>query len=183
MARRASKAALQPGADQSAARRNAILADRAARLANRAAAVEAERPAARALICAVGPNLYGLPLEQATKIKPFVRAGAAPALNRAVLGLVADEGQIRPALDLGALLGAPEAAVEGGWLVLLGGSGGAALRVKDLPVAADVEPLEEPDAGRARILTGEHRDKVLVMLSASDLLDRSRSPSHGANAP
>lgn len=168
-----------------AARRRAILAERAARLAGRAAAPEPERPTVRVLVCAVGDNLFGLPLGEVARVIPFARWGAAPGQHPALLGLVADEGRIRPAFDLAALLGAPDAQVEGGgWLVILAPPQRAALRVGALPVAADAERLDE-DGGRARAraLDGEHRDQLLVILSASELLAANPTSSHGAVAP
>jgi chemotaxis signal transduction protein len=170
-------------AARDAARRSAILEERAARLAGRAAAPEPQRPAVRVLVCAVGANLFGLPLGDVAKVTRFERWGAAPAQHPALLGLVADEGRIRPAFDLATLVGAPEAQVErNGWLVALANPLRAAMRVGELPTAADVERLDE-DAGRARVLGGEHQDKLIVILSARELLAANPSSSHGAHAP
>jgi chemotaxis signal transduction protein len=162
------------------AQRQALLADRAARMARRGLQA-AETPRERMLVCELGPNLYGLSLTEVRRVAPFERRGAAPARSAAALGLVAEDGAIRPVLDLAVLLGGGEPSGEGGWLVLLASPHRAALRLETLPVTAEVEAMAQADPDHRRIVGGEHHDKVLTRLSASDLLDTN--PSHGAHAP
>ncbi len=146
--------------------------------------MEAVGAGERVLVCRVGLDLYGLPMADVAKVRPFVRWGAAAGGHPAVLGLVADDGEVRPAIDMATLLGAPTAAGQtGGWLVILAAPHKIALRLHDLPVAAEVEPLAQEDAGRARVVTGEHRDKLLVTLSARELLAHTKSFPHGGAAP
>ncbi|WP_374471429.1 chemotaxis protein CheW [Phenylobacterium sp.] len=157
---------------------------RARSLAARQAAAEAAAAGERMLVCRVGADLYGLPMAEVAKVRPFTRWGAAAGGHPAMLGLVADEGEVRPALDMAALLGGPAAAAStGGWLLILAPPHKAALRLQDLPVAAEVEPLPQDDAGRARVLAGEHQDKLLVTLTAHELLAHAKSSPHGAAAP
>jgi chemotaxis signal transduction protein len=167
----------------SVARRRAILAARSRQLALRAERA-ASAPRERVLACAVGSSLYGLPLDEVSKVRPFDRRGAAPGADRAALGLIVDHGEIRPALDLARLLGLESAApAGGGWLLLLAEPCKAALRIDQLPVAVDIEAIEGPDDARARIVGGDHHDKVLVKLSARDLLAPYLSTHRGATAP
>lgn len=163
-------------------RRRAILEERAARLAKRGGAPAAERPAGRVLVCAVGENLFGFPLGEVAKVTRLERWAAAPAQHPALLGLVAWEGRIRPAFDLAALLGVrhPQAQ-RSGWVVVLASPQRAALLVQELPVAADALTLAG-DSSRARVLEGDHKDKILVILSAATLMAADLSTSHGADA-
>ena len=166
----------------SEARRRAILMARAERLSRRAPTAEAT-PRDRLLVCAVGPNLYGLPLGQVSKVQPFDRRGAAPSRQAAALGLIVDGGEIRPVLDLGVLLGRSEARDLGGWLVILAAPYSVALRVQDLPATVLVEALGGEETDRARIAEGEHASKILTRLSAPDLLAAYSNSHHGAPAP
>ena len=170
----------------SAARRRAIVEDRTRRLAARARAPEAPQAGRRrVLVCSVGTNLYGLPLEQVARVRPLGRLGAAPARAASVLGFVADAGRIRPALDLAALLGAQGSGpAASGWLIVLAPPLNAVLRVAELPVAAEVEPLEGGDPDKARIVDEDHAGKILALVSARDLI--AASPPTlilGADAP
>lgn len=181
MATRARGRSAADSATLSASRRRAILLERTRRLAVRREREE-EAPAERVLLCRIGANLYGLPLGLVAKVKAFARRGVAAGAHPAMLGLAADEGQVRPVFDLATLLGAGPAGPGDGWLVLLAPPLKPALRLDVLPVAADVT-LSEADPSRARVLAGEDRDKVLVMIPASDLLALIQSTSHGAAAP
>lgn len=168
-------------ADLSTARRAAILRARSKQLAGRA---ETARPAARErlLICRVGPDLYGLPLPQVSKVRPLDRRGAAPGRPGAALGLIADGGEIRPLFDFATLLGRAEPVAPGGWLIVLAPPHAVALRVTDLPVAGDVEPFEGGEPHQTRIVEGEHAGKVLVRVSAADLLTAPANRLPGASA-
>jgi hypothetical protein len=159
--------------------RHAVLADRAARLARRGLQA-VEKPLERMLVCEVGPNLYGLALTEIGRVVPFERRGAAPARSPAALGLVSENGVIRPVLDLAVLLGTGAPTGDRGWLILLAPPHRAALRLEAMPVSAEVDGLPDGDPDHRRVVGGEHHDKVLARLSASDLLDSN--PSHGAHA-
>lgn len=165
----------------STARRAAILRARSAQLAARAeGGLTAARE--RLLVCRVGPEFYGLPLPQVTKVRPFERRGAAPTRTAATLGLIADSGEIRPVLDFATLLGRAEPAGADGWLIVLAPPHSVALRVADLPVAGEVEPLEGGEPHQNRIADGEHAGKVLVRVSAADLLAAQPNLPPGATA-
>lgn len=173
----------------SPARRRAILRERERALASRTETRAEAARGRRVLVCAVGANLYGLPMEQVARIKPFTRWGAAAARHPALVGLVADGGRVAPVFDLARLVGAGGAeAAQGGWLVLLGPPHRAALRLADLPAAAEVEALDGAGEDRARVLSGDHADKILVMLSVEALLAPTHTTSHrstssGVHAP
>lgn len=154
----------------STGRREAILDERSRRLAERAEAAAAARPQMRMLACAVGANLYGLPLNEIAAIRRFDRHGATPSTAPAVLALVADAGRIRPVLDLPALLGASAGGATGGWLAILAAPHNAALRMDEIPAVVDAEPLTGADEGRARVSSGEQAERTLVILSTADLL-------------
>lgn len=163
----------------SAERRRAIVRARTRQLAART--IEVRTTHERLLVCPVGESLYGLPLRDVARVRPFDRRGLAPAQEPAALGLVVDSGEIRPALDLAVLLGQGSGSVAGGWLLVLAPPHRAALRVEEMPVAAEVEPVDgAPD--RARIVGGEHQDKILARLSAGDLLASYANPTLGAFA-
>lgn len=183
MASRARQRATIDVAGISAARRREILNERERRLSARSEAATAPRESVRVLVCSIGPNLYGLPLDEVARVKPVGRWGAAAAGHPALFGLVADEGRVHPAFDLPRLLGADAPAPQGGWLVVLATPHHAALRVADLPVVVDAERVEDADGDRARVLGGDHRDRLLVLLSPRELLASIHSTSHGAAAP
>lgn len=164
-------------------RRREILEARSRRLAGRGGPETAPRNSESVLVCEVGPDLYGLPLVDVAKVRPLTHWSAAAASHPAVLGIVVVDGRIRPAFDLAALLGAERTSeARTGWLVQLGSPHDAVLRLDRMPVAAEVERLPETDPGRARALGGDHRDKILVMLSASELMAVTPN-TPGADAP
>lgn len=165
------------------ARREAILDERTERLSARTpAAAGPSRPPLRLLACAIGANLYGLPLGEVAAVRRFDRHGATPSTTPAVLALVADAGRIRPVLDLPTLVGASGGASTGGWLAVLAAPHNAALRLDELPAAVEAEALQGADAGRARVTSGgEFANRTLVLLSAAELL-AALSQTPGARA-
>lgn len=182
MAERARGRSAVDVAGLSAARRRTILRERALRLAGRGESDAGVVSGERVLLCGVGANLYGLPVTDVSKVKPLRRWGAAKG-HDALIGLVSDEGEILPVLDLARLLGAPPSApAPGGWLIRLSPAHAAALRVDELPATVEVERLDE---GRGSVLAGEHADKLLVLLRPAELLALSppTSQPHGAAAP
>lgn len=119
-------------------------------------------------------GLYGLPLEAVDRVRPYRRAGAAPAARSGVIGLAVENGRIRPVADFAARLGLPPSTgADGGYLLTLTAHD-LALRAETLPEAADVELIETADGPRGRVLDGVHTSKLIVRLTADDLVGTSR---------
>ncbi len=137
----------------------------------------------RVILCAIGDNLYGLPLDGAQHVAPLRRLTAAPGGRGGYLGLTGERGRLYDVFDLGALLSlaAPPEAPDG-YLVLLKEAPPVALRIDALPVAATVRPMEEP--GQALIIDGgrELDGKTAILVSPAELIESFRSPSQPPGA-
>ena len=104
-------------------------AGRAAALLDARAAALAARPAARVrpvetrafLVCACGPERYGLPLAAVAGITPERPCTALPGAPPGLRGIAAMAGTIVSVLDLAACLGLSPEAEGGGHLVRLRG--------------------------------------------------------------
>jgi chemotaxis signal transduction protein len=160
------------------ASRDAILDERARRLATRDRTAPDQRLGHTALVCEVGEGLYALPLTAVSRAVPLVRLGAAPSTDPTLVGLAADSGAVLQVFDLAALLGAaPASRAASGYLLILR-RGQTALRIDNRPVAALIEPIEGPEPDRARVIdpASPLNGRTLVTLSPDALFSLSPRP-------
>ncbi|MEN3953216.1 chemotaxis protein CheW [Iodidimonas sp. SYSU 1G8] len=71
------------------------------------------------LVCAIGPEHYGIALDSVVAVVPWRRPSAIPASPSGVLGLIAEKAIVYNAVDLAILLGRPAVDRTGGTLLLL----------------------------------------------------------------
>ncbi|WP_132256963.1 chemotaxis protein CheW [Methylobacterium segetis] len=128
-----------------AARARTLREARTLALARRGEAVRAGAEGRAFLVCACGPERYGLPLAEVAQVVPARPCTALPAASPALLGLVALSGGIVSVLDLARALGRGGTPAEEGHLVVLRGT--------SVPVALAVDRV----LGTAR-LDGEAPD-------------------------
>ena len=135
-------------------------ADRAAGLRARRAAALARRGDARAgpaeggvpfLVCACGPERYGVPLAAAAQVLPMRPCTPVPGAAPALIGLAALSGRLVGVVGLARALGRAGAPAEGtGHLVVLRGPAPLALAVdRVLGIARGAGP-GHPNAGLGR---------------------------------
>ncbi|HJE25892.1 MAG TPA: chemotaxis protein CheW [Methylorubrum populi] len=126
------------------ARTAALLDARAAALAARKTAQERQADTVAYLVCACGPERYGLPLGAVAGVGPERPCTALPNAPPALRGITAVAGVIVSVLDLATCLGlgGTEAEGEGGHMV--------SLRAQEPPVALRVDRV----IGIARIDAG-----------------------------
>lgn len=158
--------------------RDAILEQRARRLASRDRTAPDRQPGHVALICDIADNLYALPLDTVARAVPLARLGAAPSTDPAFVGLAADSGTVLQVFDLASLLGlAPASRIASGYLLILR-RGQTALRIDNRPMAARIEPVEGADVDRARVadLASPFDGRSLVTLSPDSLFSLSPRP-------
>jgi chemotaxis signal transduction protein len=151
------------------ARDEVVLAARADVLARRGAESGASIASQPMLICDLGGSLYGLPLRDIERVEVLERLAAAPAADRAFIGLVGAAARIRPAFDLATLLGlaAPSSAM--GYILICRGEAGVALRIAERPLIADVS-ADGHEPTRGLVASGEIAGRVVTLVSAPDLL-------------
>lgn len=105
------------------------------------------------LACAVGEELYGVPLSAVAQVLPLGPLAPLPGSPPALLGLHGHAGQVHAVIDLGlALGGAPRPpGQEGGahLLLLREAPRRFALRADRVLVVAEPLPLSGPDAAEA----------------------------------
>ncbi|WP_159995955.1 chemotaxis protein CheW [Roseomonas sp. 18066] len=157
-----------------------ILQERTAALAARPALLAPAAPKISLLACAVGAELYGLPIAAVAQAVPQGPCARLPGAPPALLGLFGQAGQVFCVLDLGALFGQPGDAASPGHFLLLrhdraAGAPRFALRADRVIGAVRVAPPDESDeearpAGSP--VTGHARldDGRLVALLALDRL-------------
>lgn len=149
-----------------------LLAERTARLAARRAAAP-PAPTQVMMIWAAAGGLFGLPIEAVSRVRPYRRAGRGPGAARSLIDLAVEGGRPRLIVELAGGQTLAPAASQGGYLLTLAGQD-ADLRADDLPEAASVELSDTPDGPRGRVLDGAYRNKIIVRLSADDLVGTSR---------
>ncbi len=127
-------------AARAAERGRSLRAARTAALAARRAE-GAARPATDYLVCACGPERYGLPLAAAAQVLPARPATPVPGAVPALIGLAALSGRMVGVLGLARALGRPAAdpGAEGHLVLLRGGSRPVALAVDRVLGAVRVE--------------------------------------------
>ncbi|WP_419899391.1 chemotaxis protein CheW [Roseomonas sp. USHLN139] len=169
-----------------------ILEERTAALAARPALRAAEAPKLALLACAVGPELYGLPLTAVAHAVPQGPCARLPGAPPALLGLFGQAGQIFCVLDLGTAFGHPAGAGSPGHFLLLRQERGAtrfALRADRVLGAVRVTPPDEADgisrpagspvAGHARLEDG----RLIALLVLDRLLQPYLPAAPAAPAP
>lgn len=103
----------------SAAWRQRVLAERAARLAERPS-LQADVEQRRVCLCEAGDDLYGLPVDQVALVAPYTQAAPLANADAALLGIVSRGGGFALIYDLAALVsGSPSDRSAGGHLVLM----------------------------------------------------------------
>jgi chemotaxis signal transduction protein len=125
-------------------RREAILADRARRLARpRKAQVAVE--SVSCLVCEAGGDLFAIPVSRAARVMPARQTAAIPTSNPALIGITNRGGLFHHLYDLARLVGL-EPVGSDGHFVMLRGSPAVALRVERALRVADLVPLTPNDA-------------------------------------
>lgn len=144
-----------PGAG---ARAERILEERTRLLAARSAAPADAAQRSAVLVCALGEELYGLPLPGIARVLPLGPIAPMPGAPPAMLGLYGRTGQLFSVLDLAAALGrgAPSSPAAGSHLVLLRQAPRRfALRIDRALAVAEVAAIDQPPPGsRDRAVTG-----------------------------
>ncbi|MCQ8240939.1 hypothetical protein [Rhizosaccharibacter radicis] len=190
------EAVVGPGAEEalSAARRDRLLAERAANLARRGLSSPVRRLPPR-LLCVAGSHLVGLDPALVAGVRPARWWPLFPGLGdrrgsggRALLGLFGHEGQVGSLFELAVLLGDPsvpppedgEAAGTQGSMILLhrhGSIGRTALRADAVIGLQALRPLAEPapdtSPGQPQGAALDDEDR-LVTLPGPELFDALR---------
>lgn len=175
-------------AGMDAARAEAILDARTARLAASAAVTPAARRAMPgALIALAGGQRFALPLDMLAQVLPARPLHTLPLRDEAVTGAVHERGEIWIVYDLAALVGTPES--HGGSrpiLLLRGTDHRAALRIDALEGAAtiDAATLFEPGGAGAPAGGGLVRKATpdgLMIVDETALRDRLEQTRRSAS--
>lgn len=157
---------------------DAVLAERAHRLAqpDRKIVDLSYRPTA--LVCAIADNLYALPLDTISRAVQLKRLGAAPTSDPTLVGLAVDAGHVLQVFDLAARLNLAPSSREGDGYMLVLRHGRSALRVDHRPIALQIETIADDENHRAQITdpTSPLDGKVVVMLSPDTLISPSPRP-------
>ncbi|ONG47239.1 hypothetical protein BKE38_24385 [Pseudoroseomonas deserti] len=169
-----------------------IMEERTAALAARPALLAPEAPRIALLACAVGAELYGLPIGAVAQAVPQGPCARLPGAPPALLGLFGQAGQVFCVLDLGAVFGHPADLAAPGHFLLLRQARGAtrfALRADRVigavrvapPDAADdtTRPAGSPVAGHARLDDG----RLIALLAPDRLLHPYLPAAPAAPAP
>jgi|SRR5579859_1373846 len=142
--------------DQSAARIDQILEERAQALA-RVPASEAARHEAELVVLTLGPERYGVDILQVQTIQALTGLARVPGLPPFWAGLVNLRGRLYPVLNLRRYLALPGQPAEGGKVVLVAGANlSVALWVDDVLEIRRV-PLEQISAPLADAATAAQR--------------------------
>lgn len=167
--------------------RRAVLAERAARLAERPAlASGAER---RALcLCEAGGELVGLPVDQILRVASYVGAAPLARAEPALLGITSHGGNVALVYDLATLLTgtAPERDAGGHVVLLRRRSPFVGLKVARTIFVADIELLTAEEAVNLAARPGveahgRHDDgRVVSIIDITALIDNgARAQARG----
>lgn len=151
-----------------------LLDERTERLARRSRDESEASATTRVLICSVGPEYYGLPLEAIAEVLPFRAPMPVPGGPAGLIGVLGRSGHLVSVIDLGAAVGQAPIASEGETenqhvLLLRREQPRVALRVDRALGVEDVVPLNAEEAR-------EFRTEAVVGYAKSDLgfADRDR---------
>jgi purine-binding chemotaxis protein CheW len=177
-----------PNLPSLAHRAEQILQERTAALAARPALLAPAAPRLALLACAVGAELYGLPLAAVAQAVPQGPCARLPGAPPALLGLFGQAGQVFCVLDLGAAFGRPVDPAAAGHFLLLrqdraGGGLRFALRADRVIGAVRVPPPEAAPAAAGSAVAGHARlddGRLLGLLALDRLLlpYRPAAPTH-----
>lgn len=123
---------------------DAILRARAERLAAKPLADKA--PGIQVLLCVLGSERVGLPLEALAHIAPFRQPAPLPGAATSALGVIARAGAFFQLYDLNALHGQPAARAHAHIAFLRRRTPQAALAIAHAENIAEVTPLSAADA-------------------------------------
>ncbi len=140
---RTGDAALRGGDGEDPALVERVLKARARRLAEpRATGGNDTADGLAALCCRVGAETYAVPLDDLAEVMPLAGWTPVPGMPQHLLGVMNVRGEIRPVLDLHAMLGLPRPEPGGGHVVFLKAGGGreVGLRVDSLDRMVFVDP-------------------------------------------
>lgn len=128
------------------ARASVIFAERARRLAERPSHVDNTKRR-RVCLCEAGDDLYGLPVEEITRVMPETRAAPLANAGPALMGLISRGGGFALVYDLAALIGDRAPEKDSGHFVLLRSVRPlTALKVARTLMVGDVELLTAEEA-------------------------------------
>ena len=172
-----------------------VLELRARRLAAARSDEEDAAVGTAALCFSIANETYALPLADLIETMPLGAWTPVPGVSRHLLGVVNLRGEIRPVLDLHAMLGLPEPAAEASALLLFlrGGAGEIGVRVEALDRIRVIDPntLTLPhQSGNGlpqRFIAGISPDTVVLLdssqiLAVEPLLDHSATINTGFGA-
>ncbi|RDI62615.1 chemotaxis protein CheW [Microvirga subterranea] len=169
-----------------------LLDERTERLARRSGKAEEAAATVRVLVCSVGPEYYGLPLEGVAEVLAFRIPMPVPGGPAGLVGVLGRSGHLVSVVDLGAAVGQASAAsdveAENQHVVLLRREQPrVALRVDRALGVEDVLPLTAEDAREFRMeavvgyakseLGFADQDRVLSLLDIDRLLRPFLTPS------
>lgn len=147
-----------------------ILAARAARLASRAANVEAQAESLSLLTFFLGGECYALELEQLSEVLPLQQVTPIPDAPPELTGVINLRGEIVTVVDLGRILELPASQTSGGYILLLRhATGDLGLRVEQLGQVdrvpkKDLVSTNDPSSARpSRFVAAITPDKTLVL--------------------
>ncbi len=160
-----------------------LLDERTERLARRSGDVGEAAATARVLVCSVGAEFYGLPLEAVAEVLAFRTPMPVPGGPAGLIGVLGRGGHLVSVVDLGAAVGqaSSDAEAENQHVVLLRRERPRiALRVDRALGVEDVLPLTAEDAREFRMeavvgyakseLGFADQDRVLSLLDVDRLL-------------
>jgi len=134
-----------------------ILERRTRALAARGAAAKPGAPPVTVLVCTLGGELYGIPLNAAAQVVPDAPCTALPGAPPALLGLIGQGGQVWILLDLALALGRAAPVAPGGHALLLRASPRpVALRVDRVAGVFSLVPVAAGDGGHAEGAVSGH---------------------------
>lgn len=133
-------------AKSSAVRANAILTERARRLAERPQALHAAETR-RVCLCEAGGDLYGIPVEDVARVMSEAHTAPLAEAEPALLGVMSRGGGFALVYDLSALIGAVAAPQtgEGHFVLLRSLRPLTALKVSRVDAITDIELLSAED--------------------------------------
>jgi chemotaxis signal transduction protein len=146
-------------------RREAILVDRARRLARPRKTQEAVTFVS-CLVCEAGGELFGIPVVSAARVTPAKQTAAIPTSNPALVGITSRGGMFHHLYDLARLVGLEPVGSDGHFVMLRGAPAIAlrverALRVADLVALA---PSDTPQMQASRTCVTGYARPLLVSL-------------------
>jgi chemotaxis signal transduction protein len=147
---------------------DALLRERARKLAERRTAVLPARASAQALVVRAGAESFGLELTRLAGVLPFAQCAPVAGATGELIGLINAHGEIWAAFELRRLLGAAVAPPSGGYVVLLRhGRRRIGLRVDDVDRVREVGGTQVIEPGKGAVpmdyVQGVTSDAVILV--------------------